>query len=30
MILELIDEAVSNGARLHKAAEIIGLSARTG
>ena len=29
MILELIDEAVASGARLHKAAEIVGLSART-
>jgi hypothetical protein len=29
MILELIDEAVASGARLHKTAEIVGLSART-
>ena len=29
MILELIDQAVSNGTRLHKVAEIVGLSTRT-
>ncbi len=29
MILEIIDESVTNGARLHKAATIVGLSART-
>ena len=29
MILELVDEAISNGARLHKSADVLGLSART-
>ena len=29
MILELIDEAVTSGARLHKACEVVGLPART-
>ena len=29
MIIEIVNEAVQSGARLHKAAGIIGLSART-